>query len=63
MAKFKIVLKSGMRGEYPYGVRDIGGFVLFFKKAEHYTGQDERFETESAEAWDIANKTLTALNL
>lgn len=45
----------------PYGIRDKGGYLLFFPKVTKYDGQEERYVEEIKEAFDLAEKIIKAL--
>lgn len=48
-------------GTRPHGIRDRGGYLLFFPKITSYTGQPERFKREIAEQHELAETIMTAL--
>ncbi len=45
----------------PYGIRDDGGYLLFFPKVTKYTGQEERYIEEIQETFALADKIIKAL--
>ena len=61
MSKYKnlnIIFKHNR----PYGIRDQGGFLLFFPEISKFTDQEQRYETEIKEQFDLAHEILNALN-
>ena len=57
-SKFEIIHKEGQ----PYGIRDKGGFLLFFSKVQKWQGQEQRYIDELQEIFNLANKIVNALN-
>lgn len=57
MEGLQIIHKNGQ----PYGIRDKGGYLLFFTKVEKYDGQEERYASEIKEAVALAEKIIKAL--
>lgn len=57
MNEIKIIYKN----HKPYGIRDSGGFLFFFSKIDHYTGQDERYREEIEEQYKLADDLLEFL--
>jgi len=57
MEGLQIIHKNGQ----PYGIRDKGGYLLFFPKVTKYSGQEERYVREIKEAFDLAEKIIKAL--
>jgi len=53
----RIVYKNGRA----YGIRDQGGFILFFPRIDKYEGQQERFGKELQQQQELANFILEAL--
>lgn len=45
----------------PYGIRDDGGFLLFFPDVQRYDGQEERYENEILTQTILAHFILGAL--
>jgi hypothetical protein len=45
----------------PYGIRDKGGYLLFFPKVSKYTGQEQRYIEEIQECYSLADKIVKAL--
>lgn len=45
----------------PYGIRNKGGYLLFFPKVSKYDGQEERYVSEIKEAFELAEKIIKAL--
>ena len=54
----QVIHKNGQ----PYGIRDKGGYLLFFPKVHKYSGQEERYVREIQEIFIIAKKTKKALS-
>lgn len=54
----QVIHKNGQ----PYGIRDKGGYLLFFPKIFKYNGQEERYVSEIKETFDLAEKIIKALN-
>ena len=57
MEGLQVIHKNGQ----PYGIRDKGGYLLFFPKVNKYDGQEERYVSEIKEAFDLAEKIIKAL--
>ena len=57
MEELQIIHKNGQ----PYGIRDKGGYLLFFPKVTKYSNQEVRYVTEIKESFDLANKIIRAL--
>ena len=55
--KLQIIYKHGQ----PHGIRDSGGFLFFFPKVDKYTGQEERYREEIAQAYRLADFLLKSL--
>ena len=53
----QIIHKHGQ----PYGIRDAGGFLLFFPTVNKYSGQEQRYIEEIQECYDLAEIILNAL--
>jgi len=62
MNTYKIAYRQGVKGRYPYGIRNKGGYILFFTKIDYYPDQDERYIKESLERQEIADKILNRIN-
>lgn len=62
MGRYRIISKEGLKSKYAYGIRDDGGYILFFKKVEYYQGQDSRFKKEMQESWTMALMILLYMN-
>jgi hypothetical protein len=45
----------------PHGIRDKGGYLLFFPKIQKYTDQEERYIKELQECFALADKIIKAL--
>ena len=45
----------------PFGIRDKGGYLLFFKNVSKYHGQHERYINELEEQRALADYLLNAL--
>lgn len=56
--KLRVIHKSGQ----PYGIRDDGGYLLFFPKVTKYDNQEERYVEEIQESYVIAEKIINALS-
>lgn len=63
LGTFKIMvgLQTIHKNGQPYGIRDEGGYLLFFPKVSKYDGQEERYVAEIKEAFDLAEKIIKAL--
>jgi len=46
----------------PYGIRDSGGYLLFFPTVSKYTDQQERYDRELAEQIELANKIMIGID-
>ena len=57
MEGLQIIHKNGQ----PYGIRDKGGYLLFFPKVTKYDGQEARYVEEIKESFDLAEKIIKAL--
>lgn len=57
--KLEIIHKHGQ----PYGIRDDGGYLLFFPKVRKWTGQEERYIKEIQESFLLAEKIKQALTI
>ncbi len=55
--ELQIIHKNGQ----PYGIRDKGGYLLFFPKVSKYTGQEQRYIKEIQECYSLADKIVKAL--
>jgi len=55
--EIKIIHKNGQ----PYGIRDSGGYLLFFPTITKYDNQEQRYLDEVKEAFDLAEKILLTL--
>jgi len=55
--ELQVIYKNGQ----PYGIRDKGGYLLFFPKVTKYDGQEKRYVSEIKEAFDLAEKIIKAL--
>ena len=55
--ELQIIHKNGQ----PYGIRDKGGYLLFFPKVSKYTGQEQRYIDEIKECYLLADKIMKAL--
>jgi len=55
--KLEVIHKNGQ----PYGIRDAGGYLLFFPKVTKYTGQEQRYVEEIQECYSLAEKIMNAL--
>lgn len=51
MTDIKIIYKNNK----PYGIRDEGGFLLFFPKISKYQGQEERYRKEIEQQFILAD--------
>lgn len=58
MEQLEIIHKSGQ----PYGIRNKGGYLLFFPNVCKFSGQEERYITEIKEAFELAEKIIKALS-
>lgn len=57
MDKLKITYENNK----PHGIRDDGGYLLFFTKITKYSGQDERYRKEVEEQFKLADFLLFCL--
>ena len=57
MEQLQIIYAKGQ----PYGIRDKGGYILFFPKISKYPNQEKRYIDEIKRTSDIAEKILKAL--
>ena len=57
MDKLQIIYKNNK----PYGIRDSGGFLLFFVEIAKWSDQEERYRQEIQEQYDLADYLLGAL--
>jgi hypothetical protein len=55
--KLEVIHKNGQ----PYGIRDSGGYLLFFPKVSKYPGQEQRYIEEIEECYSLAEKIMNAL--
>ena len=55
--ELKVIHKNGQ----PYGIRDSGGYLLFFPKVSKYTDQEKRYVEEIQETYVLAEKIIKAL--
>ena len=55
--KLQIIYEHGQ----PKGIRDNCGFLFFFPKVDKYTGQEERYREEMAQAYRLADYLLKSL--
>ena len=46
----------------PYGIRDRSGYLLFFTKITHYTGQEKRYQEEIDQQNKLAEYLLHQLS-
>lgn len=49
--EYKIVYKNNK----PHGIRNQGGFILFFPDITKYDGQEERYRDEVMEQYKLAD--------
>lgn len=45
----------------PHGIRDTGGFLVFFTRVSKYSGQEERYRLEIEQRYRLADFLLNAL--
>lgn len=58
----RIVFKDKIDGSVvPHGIRDDGGYLLFFPDVQKYDGQEERYENEILTQTNQAHFILGAL--
>jgi hypothetical protein len=55
--KLEVIYANGQ----PYGIRDAGGFLMFFPKVTKYEGQEQRYIEEIQECFALANTIIKAL--
>jgi len=55
--KYEIIYKN----DKPYGIRDSTGFLLFFTDITKYPDQEERYQQEIAEQFELADYLLKCL--
>ncbi len=55
--KLQVIHKYGQ----PYGIRDNGGFLLFFPKVTKWQGQEQRYIEEIQECFALAEKIIKTL--
>lgn len=58
MEGLEIIHKNGQ----PYGIRNKGGYLLFFPKITKYNGQEERYVKEIKEVFELADRIIKTLN-
>jgi hypothetical protein len=56
--KLEVIHKHGQ----PYGIRDAGGYLLFFPRVTKYTGQEQRYVDEVHNVYVLAAKIMEALS-
>jgi hypothetical protein len=49
------------KNDQPYGIRDKGGFLLFFPTVTKYPGQEQRYIEDIQACYQLAEKILKAL--
>jgi len=54
-------LKIIYKDRKPYGIRDKGGFLLFFPRINKYNGQDGRYREEIEQQCRLADFILNEL--
>ena len=54
-------LKIIYKNHKPYGIRDEGGFLLFFPDISKWLDQEDRYVEEIKEQFDLADLLLQAL--
>lgn len=47
--------------QMPYGIRDDGGYLLFFAGIPKYANQEERYQQEIKEQFELADYLLACL--
>lgn len=57
MTNLQVIHKNGQ----PYGIRDNGGYLLFFPEISKFTGQEQRYIKEIQEAFALSEKIIKAL--
>jgi len=55
--ELQIIYRQG----HPKGIRDKGGFILFFPEIQRYEGQKGRYQKEVSQQFDLADYILTIL--
>ena len=58
--KYRII--TNKYDNQPRGIRDDGGFEIFFPKITKYHEQDERYEEETQQQRKLARKIVNFLN-
>jgi len=53
----EIIHKNGQ----PYGIRDNGGYLLFFPRVSEFSGQEQRYINEIKKSFELAEKIITVL--
>lgn len=61
MKKYKDLRIVYRSSGHPDGIRDRGGFLLFFGGVDKYAGQEERYRRELKERFALADYLLEAL--
>jgi len=56
--EIKVIHKNGQ----PYGIRDKGGYLLFFPTVSKYNGQEERYKEELKEVFELAEEIKQLLD-
>jgi len=56
--RYEVIYRSGE----PYGIRDSGGYVLFFPKITKYDEQEERYKDELGTQIGMAEFLTEQLN-
>lgn len=56
--ELQIIHKNGQ----PYGIRDDGGYLLFFPKVFKYDGQEQRYIDEIKDIFALAEKIIKMLS-
>lgn len=57
MEKLQIIYQ----GDRPHGIRNKGGFLLFFPQITKFPGQEERYQQELKQQVELANNLLNSL--
>lgn len=57
MKNLKIIYKNNK----PYGIRDDGGYLLFFPHISKYSDQEDRYRDEIEEQFRLADMLLNCL--
>ena len=47
----------------PYGIRNSGGYVVFFPRVRKWEGQEQRYQEEIMEQMMLANRLCDYLNI